>query len=308
MFKSDDDDVEESGDEPLEYTNLQKAIMLRDVFWQCGGDPAAVERKYKDALSVAQMDGLAPVGTFADAAGIVHRQLINGWIEKAARAGAGDLAQWQDIRIGRADESFQADRLVDAIALDVEVKRPGAAPYKQRVNLYGRVQNVSPKLDAVMQEVARKDLAAKHVLPLVMESIALCAAGEAIDPNFRVIIVGDVDGPAWVRQFAPMSREAARQYLSNLASELLSGGTNYFLPIEAVADVVAAQRKGKDEIVEQVEAWRDDVEHYCSSDSGPLRKTSAHDFEPPKLDQLIAIIHERFLPIAGIFDQWSRPR
>jgi exodeoxyribonuclease V gamma subunit len=307
----DDDDDEETDDEPLEYSNLQKAIMLRDVFWQCGGDPAAVEKKYKDALSVAQMNGLAPVGTFANAAGIVHRRLINGWIEKAAGAGVGDLAQWQDIRIGRADESFQADRLVDPIALDVEVKRQGAAPYAQRVNLYGRVQNVSPKLDAVMQEVARKDLAAKHVLPLVMESIALCAAGEAVDPNFRVIIVGDVDGPAWVRKFAPMSREAARQYLSNLASELLSGGTNYFLPIEAVEDVVEAQRKDDDDLEEKVEKVRDAIDnekHFCSSCSGPLRKTFAHGFEPPKLDELIAIIKERYAPIGGIFDPWSRPR
>ena len=63
MF-DDDDDGDESGEEPLEQSILQKTILLRDVFWECGGDPAVVDHKYNDALAVAQMKGQAPAGMF----------------------------------------------------------------------------------------------------------------------------------------------------------------------------------------------------------------------------------------------------
>ncbi len=103
----------------------------------------------------------------------------------------------------------------------------------------------------------------------------------------------------------------AREYLAKLAGELLSGTNNYFLPIEAVADVHAARKKGKADIIEEIEKWRDDVDnemHFCSSCSGPIRRAVAHTFEPPSQDRLITIIDDRYGPVAGIFDPWSPAR
>jgi exodeoxyribonuclease V gamma subunit len=307
MFDDEDGD-DEGGDEPLEQSILQKSILLRDVFWECGGDPSAVEKKYKDAISIAQMNGQAPAGVFADSANVIQQQTLERWIKKATQAHVGDLAQWQDIRIGRADESFRADRLVNAIALDVNVARPGAAAFTQRVNLYGTVRRMSPNLDAAMQGVIRDGTKPKDLLTLVMHSIALSAAGEKVDPNFRIIIVGGGDSPAWVRKFPPMSCEAARQYLTRLASELLSSATNYFLPIEAVEKVQAARIKGEDDLVEEVEDLREAVsneKHFCGSCSGPIRRAIAHGFEAPSSDRLLTIIDEHYGPIAGIFDGWK---
>jgi hypothetical protein len=307
MF-DDDDGEEEGGDEPLEQSILQKSILLRDVFWECGGDPSAVEQKYKDAISVAQMKGQAPVGVFADNANVIQQQLLKRWIEKAARAEVGALAGWQDIRIGRADESFRADRLVDAIALDVNVARPGTAAFTQRINLYGTVRRMSPNLDAAMQGVVRDKTKPRDLLALVMHSVALSAAGEPVDPNFRTIIVGGGDSPAWIRKFAPMSSEAARVYLAKLAGELLSGATNYFLPIEAVEKVQAARRKGEDDLVEEIEDLREAVSnemHFCGSCSGPIRRAIAHSFAAPSSDKLLGIIDGHYGPIAGIFDGWK---
>jgi hypothetical protein len=231
--------------------------------------------------------------------------LIERWIDKATRAGAGNLAEWQDVRIGRADESFHADRLVDAIALDVKVERPGAVPFTQRVNLYGTMRRISPTLDAAMQGVIRKTTKARDFLALLTPSIALSAAGVRIDKNFRAIVVCDGDRPASVVKFPPMSREDARQYLTTLASELLSGGTNYFLPIDAVEKVQDAREEGENDLVEKVEAIHLDIdnkEHRCNSDYGPMRKAVAHSFDPPDLDQLLTIIDARFRPLAGIFE------
>ena len=307
MF-DDDDGEEEGGDEPLEQSILQKSILLRDVFWECGGDPSAVEQKYKDAISVAQMKGQAPVGVFADNANVIQQQLLKRWIEKAARAEVGALAGWQDIRIGRADESFRADRLVDAIALDVNVARPGTAAFTQRINLYGTMRRMSPNLDAAMQGVVRDKTKPRDLLALVMHSVALSAAGEPVDPNFRTIIVGGGDSPAWIRKFAPMSRKLAREYLAKLAGELLSGATNYFLPIEAVEKVQAARRKGEDDLVEEIEDLREAVSnemHFCGSCSGPIRRAIAHSFAAPSSDKLLGIIDGHYGPIAGIFDGWK---
>ena len=307
MFDDEDGD-DEGGDEPLEQSILQKSILLRDVFWQCAGDPSAVEQKYKDAISVAQMKGQAPAGVFADSANTVQQQLLRRWIEKAGQAEVGDLADWQDIRIGRADESFRADRLVNAIALDVTVARPGAAAFTQRVNLYGTVRRMSPNLDAAMQGVIRDGTKPRDLLALVMHSIALSAAGEPVNPNFRTIIVGGGDSPAWVRKFAPMSHEAARQYLTRLASELLSGATNYFLPIEAVEKVEASRRKGENDLVEEVETVREAANnemHFCGSCSGPIRRAIAHTFATPSPDRILSIIDGHYGPIAGIFDGWK---
>jgi hypothetical protein len=162
-----------------------------------------------------------------------------------------------------------------------------------------------------MQGVSRDGTKPRDLLVLLMHSIALSAAGEPIDPNFRTIVVGGGDSPAWVRKFPPMSREAAREYLAKLASELLSGTNNYFLPMEAVADIHAARRKGNADLIEEIENWRDDVEnemHFCSSCSGPIRRAVAHTFEPPNQDTLLSIIDDRYGPVAGIFDAWSPAR
>ena len=167
---------------------------------------------------------------------------------------------------------------------------------------------MSPNLDAAMQGVIRDGTKPRDLLVLVMHSIALSAAGEPVDPNFRTIIVGGGDSPAWVRKFPPLSREAARQYLARLASELLSGATNYFLPIEAVEKVQAARIKGEDDLVEEVENKRDEVDnemHFCSSCSGPIRRAIAHSFKSPSSERLLTIIDEHYGPIAGIFDGWK---
>ena len=307
MF-DEDDSADEGGDEPLEQSILQKSILLRDVFWECGGDPSAVEQKYKDAISVAQMKGQAPAGVFADTANVTQQQVLQRWIEKAARAEVGDLAGWQDIRIGRADESFRADRLVNAIALDVNVERPDAAAFTQRVNLYGTVRRMSPKLDAAMQGVVRDRTKPRDLLALVMHSIALSAAGEPVDPNFRAVIVGGGESPAWIRKFPPMSCDEARQYLAKLAGELLSGATNYFLPIEAVENVQAARKKGEDDLVEEIEDLREAASnemHFCGSCNGPIRRAIAHSFAPPSSERLLSIIDAHYSPIAGIFDGWK---
>jgi hypothetical protein len=304
----DDDGVDDGADEPLEQSILQKSILLRDIFWACGGGSSAIAQKYKEAIVLAQMKGQAPAGVFAETAGVLQQQLIERWIEKATHAGAGNLAEWQDVRIGRADESFHADRLVDAIALDVKVERPGAPPFIQRVNLYGTMRRISPTLDAAMQGVIRDTTKPRDLLALVIPTIALSAAGEPIDPNFHAIVVGGGESPASVTKFPPMSRETARQYLTKLTSELLSGATNYFLPIEAVESVHTALKKSENDLLEKVEAVRaeiDNKKHRCHSEYGPIRRAVAHSFEPPELDQLLTIIKDRYSPIAGIFDCWK---
>jgi hypothetical protein len=311
MLDDDDESGPEGEDEPLEQSPLYRSILLRGVFWESSHDRASIGERYRAAYALAQMKGRAPAGPFAEHANQVDLPLVEQWIAKARDADAGELANWQDLRIGRADEFFRADRLVDAIPLDAKIRRADGSQMTQRLKLYGTVRRISPALDAAMQGVLRKYVKARDFLPLMLHAIALSAAGEPVGREFRAIVVGGGDEPAWVRTFEPMTREAAREYLAHLAGELLSGDNNYFLPLDAVEAVRAARRrKGGDpvEAVEKIRGGIDDEVHYCSSDSGPIRKDIAHGFEPPAVERLNRIVEERFAPIEEIFETRSRAR
>lgn len=305
MFDDDDDAEDGLADEPLEQSKLQRSILLRNVFWESNGDQERIEEKYRAAYSIAQMKGLAPAGPFADHSREVDLELVKQWIAQAQAEGADDLAKWQDLRIGRADEFFRADRLIEAIALDVRIRQPDGSERAQRVKLHGTVRRISPKLNTAMQCVLRKKVKATDFLPLVLHAIALAAAGESVGKTFSAIVVGEGEEAVRTRTFAPMKREAAREYLAQLAGDLLSFDNNYFLPIDAVEAVIAARRKKDGDPIEAVEKIRDAIDlekHYCFSDIGPIRKELAHSFEPPEIEQLNCIVDERFGPIAEIFE------
>ncbi|HYL60009.1 MAG TPA: exodeoxyribonuclease V subunit gamma [Candidatus Acidoferrales bacterium] len=311
MLDDDDEAGQEDEHEPLEQSKLYRSILLRSVFWESNRDRASIEEKYRAAYALAQMKGKAPAGPFAEHANRLDLPLVERWIAKASDADADELARWQDWRIGRADEFFHADRLLDAIPLDAKIRRADGSTIARRVMLYGTVRRISPGLDAAMQGVLRDTVRARDFLPLALHAIALSAAGQPVSREFRAIVVGGGDAPAWVRTLDPMNRDAARKYLARLAGDLLSNDNNYFLPLDAVEKVAAARRRKSGDPLEAVEKVRDGIDeevHYCSSDSGPIRKEVAHGFKPPAIERLVRIVDERFAPIEKIFETRGRAR
>ncbi|MGH7814249.1 MAG: exodeoxyribonuclease V subunit gamma [Candidatus Binataceae bacterium] len=294
----DEEPPEDIGDEPLEQSRLARAMLLREVFWESGGDAALVPERYAELSRIARVQGRAPAGLFASGAEVGDLAMVRGWIEQARENGA--LARWENIRIGRAGESFRADRALDPIVLEIPVGGPHGKARPAHITIHGAVRGVTPGRDLAIQCVLRDSAKPVDFLPLAMLSVALSAAGEPIAPEFCAIVAGK-DGAA-VRKFTPLNRAAAREYLAALAEDLLSGGVNYFLPIEAVTEAIKAKRGG-DPIaaIEKVRGAAGGEYHSCASDYGPLRKEVAHGFAPPDSAQLDSILERRFAPIAAIF-------
>ncbi|HKN01817.1 MAG TPA: exodeoxyribonuclease V subunit gamma [Candidatus Binataceae bacterium] len=301
---------EEATDEPIRLSLPDHTVMLRDAFWAARGDPAAFAREYREAIAIAQMKGRAPAGLFADAAIEADSARFARWIDQLQQEGVRDLARWIDFRIGRADEFARADKLLPAIPLEVRMVGADGKEFMRRVNLYGRAGTLAPSLDAAIRPVIRKDARPYDFLELLVNAIALSAAGAPVAHEFRAIVVGDpspkqkTPAAAWPRTFKPPAPDAAREYLAGLVGEMMSRAHDYFLPIEAVAAARAALAKGQD-VGDAIDNVRINEFASCRSDFGPVRRVRDH-FEPPEEDEAVAIIHRRFDLIDAIFEEKGR--
>ncbi|MDB5107848.1 MAG: Exodeoxyribonuclease, partial [Candidatus Binatus sp.] len=303
MFREDDLD-EEAGDEPLELSRMQSSVLLREVFWQPGGDIHAIRVNYDAAFQRAQLQGHAPAGFFADSGTAAHEAQIATWIAEAGRLGAKDLTDWQDVRIGRADEFSHADRLLPAISLPVLTTRPDGKITSMTVNLHGTVRRVSPRGDSAIH-CAQGKSSIRHFLPMFINAIILSAAGEKIADNFRAIVLGENQKATCIKRFSCPGQQQARDYLAKLVGSLLSANHNYYLPVEAVEKAVVATEKDRDPI-DAIEEQRVHEWSYCSSDSGPIHKFMSHSFDPPSLEEFEKILNERFGPIRAMFEKGKR--
>jgi exodeoxyribonuclease V gamma subunit len=300
---ADEDASEEAEDEPIEQSILNRTVMLRNVFWRSGGRLDLLADEYNREVRLAQAHGRASAGRFAEAAKAADHSALRQWLEKASQAGVSDFDQWKDIRIGRADEFADAAEILPPITLDVDVRRHDGTVVAQRVNLYGTLRGVSPEAGVAIHCVLRKSVRPKDFLPLFLNAIVLAALGHELPNQFRAIVIG-IESPKnadWIREFLTIEQNSARAYLTDVVADLLSTGNDYFLPIEAVAEVHKERRKHEDsrDLVEAVEQVLLNDSHKSSSEYGPVR--NATSFDPPAEEAIERIFMRRFEPIAKIF-------
>src|SRR5277367_3298061 len=146
----DEDAPEESEDEPVEQSRLDRTVMLRNVFWRAGADSGALNSEYDREVRIAQTRGHAAAGQFAQSAAAADTTTLHEWLTKASEAGVTDFEGWKDIRIGRADEFADASELLPAIALSAQVRRHDETIATQRVKLYGTIHGTSPTTGAAI--------------------------------------------------------------------------------------------------------------------------------------------------------------
>jgi exodeoxyribonuclease V gamma subunit len=299
----DEDASEEAEDEPIEQSILNRTVMLRNVFWRSGGRLDLLADEYAREVRVAQAHGRASAGRFAEAAKAADDSALRQWIEKASQAGVSDFDQWKDIRIGRADEFADAVDILPPITLEADVRRHDGTVVAQRVNLYGTLRGVSPDAGVAINCVLRKSVRPKDYLPLFLNAIVLAAIGRQLPDRFRAIVIGieSAKNAEWIREFRTIEQNSARAFLTDVVADLLSTRNDYFLPIEAVAEVDKERRKPENsrDLVEAVEQVLLNDSHKSSSEYGPVR--NATSFDPPTEEEIERIFKRRFEPIAGIF-------
>jgi exodeoxyribonuclease V gamma subunit len=304
MAEDDQGAGEDRDDEPLAQSVLDRTVLLRGIFRAARGDRQLAIGEYARAFRIAQAQGRAPVGTFAERAEKVDIQQLHGWFDQAREAGAGALADWQEIRLGRADEFERADRILPEIALSVNVRRSDGGLSSQTLKIHGSVGLVSPDFDTSLLCTLRKGPKVRDFLDLFLRAIALAAAGEARQPVFRAIVLAATGAGATERSksFRPPSREDALKYLAALASDLLSGENHYFLPIEAVKEIwpISTEPEAKADLLDPIYELRENEFQRCSSDYGPVR--NARRFEPPSASRVREIVLRRFGPLAEVFE------
>ena len=300
----DEDPPEEAEDEPIEQSRLDRTVMLRNVFRRAGGNPAALDEEYARELRIAQARGRAPAGQFAQAAANADASALKHWSAQASQAGVTDFDKWKDTRIGRADEFADAGEILPPIALNATVKRHDGKTFAQRVNLYGTIRGASAEAGAAINCVLHKKVKAKDFLPSFLNAIVLAAKGTKMPETFRAIVIGteSTNSKEWIREFRPPDRDSALAFLTTVVGDLLSTRNDYFLPIEAVEEVVKDLRtkpENKRDLVEAVERVLLNEFSRSSSEYGPVR--NATTFDPPDEGEIAEIVKRRFGPIVGIF-------
>ncbi len=299
----DEDAPEQAEDEPVQQSRLDRTVMLREVFWRAGAKPEALDEEYARQVRIAQANGHAPAGQFADIAAKADAAALCRWIAQASQAGVTDFGGWKDIQIGRADEFADAGEILAPIALDAKVRHRDGTIVKQRASLYGTIRGASPEAGAAINCVLHKNVRPKDFLPAFLNAIVLAASGAKLPERFRAIVIGtqSTKQSEFIREFAPMDRDSALGFLSAVVGDLLSTGNEYFLPIEAVAEVVKEWREPVDrrDLVEAVERIRLNESSKSSSEYGPVR--NAARFEPPDEEEIAKIVARRFNPIIGMF-------
>jgi len=311
MREDQDDAGEDHQDEPVAQSILDRTVMLREAFWKSRGDRGSAAHDYRDRFRIAQAQGRAPAGLFAEEANSADLMALGEWLDQAREAGARDLADWQEIRIGRGDEFASADRLLDEIALEVAIPLADST-HTRTVKIHGALGFVSPAMDASIRCVLRDEPKAKDFLPLFFSALALAASGATEAKEFAAIVVSGAGGSGKrrIKRFRLPQPEAARAYLAALAADLLSDENYYFLPIEAVEKIWRAWKLTKEEtkkraaggvdLIDLIDGVRENEQSRCSSDYGPIR--NARRFDPPGESELKSIVERRFGPIGSIFE------
>ena len=299
----DEDAPEEAEDEPIEQSRLDRAVMLRNVFWRAGGKLDLLDQEYAREIRIAQTYGHAPAGQFAQAAENLDRSTLCKWIAQASQAGVSNFDGWNDIRIGRADEFADDAEILAPIALTAKVRRHDGTTVAQRVSLYGTIRGASPEAGVAINCVVHKKVKPKDFLSAFLNAIVLAASGVKLPETFRAIVIGteSANSKEWMREFATIDRDSAVAYLTAVVSDLLSTCNNYFLPIEAVADVVKVlfNPEKPHDLIETVDFIRFNDFARNASQYGPVR--NATDFDPPSEEAIEEIVARRFRPIIGIF-------
>jgi hypothetical protein len=204
--------------------------------------------------------------------------------------------------MGRGDESATADLIFGELLIPLGVEARIDEIQSRMAKLNGNLGFMSPSTNASLRLVLRDYPKPKDFLGGILSALALAASGKLSDPHFRAIVIGTGKHKSWndTRKLTCPTPQAARDYLSNLASDLLLEKNHYFLPIEAVEGVIKELDQGRvDDLRDTVNDLRENEFARCSSDYGPIR--DARRFQPPSDEALRRIIARRFGLIRSIF-------
>jgi exodeoxyribonuclease V gamma subunit len=304
LFEQEDGDDQETDEEPLDQDALNRTMSLREALWSGRGNRDRIEAIYRQSYTLRELKGDAPTGPFARAAQERDLAKLRLGLAQAAMVGIANLDGWQQVALGGADEFSEIDRTLPEIAIEIDATRADNTLI-HIVNLHGRVGPVSADSSRWLRCVAGKKAKPTDFLDGFLTAIVLSAAGETMPLDFLAIAVGgDDDGEnikKFSRSFKPPTQAKALEYLGLLTRDLLSDQNHYFLPIEAVREIISRGLTKDREIQDAVEGIRDNEFASCRSDFGPVADARSFPSYPPR--DVSTIINRRFGLLKAIFEK-----
>jgi exodeoxyribonuclease V gamma subunit len=271
---------------PLIETGLLRSVFLASIQrGKASSGQELIESVYDAHCRRLANSGQMPVGLFGEVERRRHLACLAGWHRFARERGLLAAGPWGVWRFGRAEESERVERVEPAIHLDV---------MGQRVQLYGRTEVVSTTLPGSLIPVVRAEAKEKDHLRGFLDAVVMALLREEHDPGGYGLHVipgpeaGKADG--CVRTITGIDAARARQFLTDVVTDLLAGEHEYLLPCEAAFAFLDPENKKP--IGATVELMKEDDHVPCSSRYGPV---SGFDrYEPLDDDEAAAIVERRF--------------
>lgn len=241
-----DEDVMSREDELFETPLRDATLLLRGVFLDAAAAKRPVELVYDEEVVHRELRGTGPSGPFARAERDDHVATLRAWHDGLEASGV-DPGAIELCRFGRAGELARADRVYDAIAIDVDVVDRAGVMRRTRVELGGRVLPLAKPAETSLLLSRRRKATKKDdwahaetdrlFLRAFVEHAALSASGQSADrPRESIVLLAQPDGATSTERvtFAPLSRDEATVWLRDVVRDLLQGPHAYFFPCEAV--------------------------------------------------------------------------
>ena len=281
-------DVFDIEDEAFQTPWNLRRRMLEDIFlatWQSENDSdrrALRLEAYAHRVKHEELLGRTPTGLFGVAEARTHHRQMDRWQLALENADLWDVRDLEVHHFGRAEAGTLRGVRHRALQLDVPLTRD----LTRAVELTGQTPAIQLEQRIVIVPTTTKSRGWDErdevdFLEGFVAWIVMLAAGVASEGPWRVAVVRDSAPSAELRDFQPVSQSEARNYLIDLASDMLTGSHDYRMPAEAVF-VNVFKKLAFGTALEKVA--------YRRGSPGPVRDESRY----PAPENLDALIDRRF--------------
>jgi exodeoxyribonuclease V gamma subunit len=300
-----DEDIMAREDEPFETGFRDETMLLRGVVVGAAAEGRTLEQAYDEVVHDRELRGQGPSGVFAQAERAGHLAALEIWrSELQARDIRIDAVETH--RFGRAGELARAERVHDAVALDVDVVDAAGVRRLLRAEIGGRTLPLGADGAASLTLLKRREKKddewaragrERGALRAFVDHAVLSASG--VGPgrsHASVSVVVTPEGAVTEHvSFAPLSRDEATVWLRGVVRDLLGRSHAYFLPCEAV--FVRARRDPEGPLTPRLKQARE----LLGNSDGPLALRSAygpvprpHEYPSPDEQTARAMVERRF--------------
>ncbi len=251
-----EEDLSDREEEDFEVDRLTETMLVRGVFTESLTSGIQPEKLYRERVERLRLAGQIPVGEPGRVIEERHLEIIEGWQAALNRlatngtgADGGAPRQLERVRLGRSKSSSSTERVLDPLAVDVEIKEKDSDRKVIPVQVSGLTEGLIEGRPVTISFLARKPFSGRgkaavtgsfrYFLRGMIDQALLAAAGAISESDGeRHIILCFSNGPqetaTYRMRLRPAEQEKARNWLTALSEDMLNDHHAYLLPVEAV--------------------------------------------------------------------------